>query len=647
MGVAPGVRISNMAVFDDGGWVAGMTTSKAMARVVADGARVANMSYAPVKAGDFALAETLQGISAHRKNALAAVAAGNSGMRLGNEYWSRQANPLGNLVIVGSVDADKVRSPFSNIPGEGCFTTNGSCAEAAKFKHRFLMAPGGYWINSTAAGGGYVKMAGTSMAAPHVAGAAALLMSRWKFLTPVQTARILFESAEDLGQPGVDPVYGRGLLRVDRAFGPIGQQTVATGTKVQDGSVPAQSTRLVLPAALGTGRSVRNAMSGAVVFDDFGRDFEVDAREWTVNRSGAVGFARHLARATALAEAGTAFSMPVSLPLPGTFSMTGVIPPFPRPEPGAIRRFTVDPTQADETGAPAWRIDGDLANMQVSIGQGFAFAAVLDGPSSGLFSQSTPTPLFLTESHGADQPLLGFAEGGSFGLGRVAITDGVDVSFGFTETSIEDVAAGLEGDGRAFVAQASFRPAAGIDLRFTQTFLDETDMMLGGLSSGALSLGSGARTFATGVSATIEPVPALRLQLHLTEAVTSPGKASDSLFRSVDDLRSRSYGASLTRIGIFGARDELGLNVTRPLRIHDAGAILDTPVGRTDAGDVVYRRNAVDLEPGGHQTDIELGYRATVSDGVGFGLNLFHQDQLDHDPGLSNTGFHAHLKLTL
>ena len=65
-------------------------------------------------------------------------------------------------------------------------------------------------------------MSGTSMAAPIVTGAVALLHSYWGHLknNPQATASILFESATDLGAPGVDAVYGHGLLNIQAAFDP-------------------------------------------------------------------------------------------------------------------------------------------------------------------------------------------------------------------------------------------------------------------------------------------------------------------------------------------------------------------------------------------------------------------------------------------
>lgn len=49
-----------------------------------------------------------------------------------------------------------------------------------------------------------------------MSGAIALLHDRWPWLAqhPDATTDIILKSARDLGAPGVDPVYGAGLLDV-------------------------------------------------------------------------------------------------------------------------------------------------------------------------------------------------------------------------------------------------------------------------------------------------------------------------------------------------------------------------------------------------------------------------------------------------
>ena len=78
----------------------------------------------------------------------------------------------------------------------------------------------GDWIDVAAPGtnilstvpGGYEKKTGTSMACPMVSGALALLFSADNLLTADQAVDILYQTAVDLGEPGKDTWYGRGLL---------------------------------------------------------------------------------------------------------------------------------------------------------------------------------------------------------------------------------------------------------------------------------------------------------------------------------------------------------------------------------------------------------------------------------------------------
>ncbi|MGX1743319.1 autotransporter domain-containing protein [Bosea sp. NPDC055353] len=66
-------------------------------------------------------------------------------------------------------------------------------------------------------GGGYEKTLGTSFAAPHVTGAAALVWQMFPFFSADQVRQTLLGTARDLGAPGVDDVFGYGLLDVGRA----------------------------------------------------------------------------------------------------------------------------------------------------------------------------------------------------------------------------------------------------------------------------------------------------------------------------------------------------------------------------------------------------------------------------------------------
>jgi len=64
-----------------------------------------------------------------------------------------------------------------------------------------------------------VGVMGTSMSAPHVSGLAAMVMGQRGHLSPSQVRAALTQSADDLGQRGTDPWYGKGRINAARAAG--------------------------------------------------------------------------------------------------------------------------------------------------------------------------------------------------------------------------------------------------------------------------------------------------------------------------------------------------------------------------------------------------------------------------------------------
>ena len=76
-----------------------------------------------------------------------------------------------------------------------------------------ISAPGSY-VKSAKPGGSFVYKSGTSMATPHIAGMAAILLQDNSNLTVQQLETILIEGVKDLGAQGKDNAFGEGRANV-------------------------------------------------------------------------------------------------------------------------------------------------------------------------------------------------------------------------------------------------------------------------------------------------------------------------------------------------------------------------------------------------------------------------------------------------
>ncbi len=119
----------------------------------------------------------------------------------------RSTTPL-NSFCVGAVDNGKVIASFSSRGPSSCDTT--------QIKPE-VVAPG-VSIWSSARGGGYAYMSGTSMAAPFIAGLVALCRQYNPDATVEQIKNAIIAGAEDLGPVGEDNAYGHGFVNAARVI---------------------------------------------------------------------------------------------------------------------------------------------------------------------------------------------------------------------------------------------------------------------------------------------------------------------------------------------------------------------------------------------------------------------------------------------
>ena len=115
------------------------------------------------------------------------------------------------------------------VKNTGAFADSSPCAlfgggTAASGYGSYIDVSAPFWSYSTAPGNTYEDetdgWCGNSFAAPHVAGTAALIRSKWPSMTNVSVRERVRTTAVDLGAAGYDNYYGHGRVDAARALGP-------------------------------------------------------------------------------------------------------------------------------------------------------------------------------------------------------------------------------------------------------------------------------------------------------------------------------------------------------------------------------------------------------------------------------------------
>jgi len=223
VGVAPDAQWIAVKIFND----AGSSTATAIHQGfqwllnpdgnlnTADAPQVVNNSWTYSSTGcylDFEL--DLQSLRA--AGILPIFAAGNGGPYTNTSY-SPANNP--SAFAVGAINNSSQIYGYSSRGPTTCGGSSGPYPE--------IVAPG-VNVNTTDLYNSYYTATGTSLAAPHVAGGLALLLSAHPDLAAADQERALINSAVDLGASGPDDVYGYGRLDLLSAFNWLAVNPTAT-----------------------------------------------------------------------------------------------------------------------------------------------------------------------------------------------------------------------------------------------------------------------------------------------------------------------------------------------------------------------------------------------------------------------------------
>jgi subtilisin family serine protease len=220
-GVAPGARVLAVKVLDRSGSGTDRSVARGICFAVRNGAKVINLSLGHDPVSSVIVsgrgADTNRAVAfAHARGASVIIAAGNESFPA-CDFPASHAKAL----CVGAVDKRGLRARYSNfgtavgVVAPGGFGGVTECGDDEDVWSTVLPTS-----RNDCGRDGYEALAGTSMAAPHVAGVAALVVARFPRRA---TADFVYDrlktTSDDLGIPGVDPFHGYGRVNAQRAVG--------------------------------------------------------------------------------------------------------------------------------------------------------------------------------------------------------------------------------------------------------------------------------------------------------------------------------------------------------------------------------------------------------------------------------------------
>ncbi|HSM95187.1 MAG TPA: S8 family peptidase, partial [Rhizomicrobium sp.] len=608
--------------------------------------------------------------TAVKAGALIVVAAGNAGNAdpTGGAYAAGALidGIRGSMIVVGATGCTAsgttpvncsnggkgTIASFSQEPGNRCQVSGG---KSVCMKDYFVVAPGlDIWSsvgNGTSTVTNYGYLSGTSMATPYVTGVAAVIKGNWPTLTSSQIASIIFQTTDDIGALGVDPVYGRGEVDIKKALGPVGSTIVATKKFSVTPTAPGNSAGAAASVSglsgdaaaanaiskLGVAGAQKSIVSGAmsvalqnskllksaVLVDSFGRTFNANLTKASYNPG--LDFSGYFLSSPFTSYAPFAFAGEGPL---GRFQASGyaVQSVTPRLLSGQFltqdqRRYTVRDLEFSTALS-----DGVLLNAGYNLD--------LQGRFNGYDVQGSSAydGLFLSGS-ALNSPYQSFTNGGSFVGATIALASDLRLNFGESmlgtqrdefEVPVFSYLSQVMGPQTSFDQRTATTTMAGMDWDFaswgglgvTASNTLERHGMLGGVNSGALAIADGANTSALGLSARVGFGNGWVTTVSYSEGITQLDLRSNSIASSADTLHSRAYGVAIAKHGLFADNDSLGLAVSRPIQVYSGGLGLTLGTGLDDSGNLLTGTEHVSLVSGTPETDFEMGYVTTFFDGA-------------------------------
>lgn len=534
------------------------------------------------------------------------VGAANGAYRdeLGNVMPTADYSALeGQTIVVAGVDRNNVISTFSN-----------RCGVAAAW---CMVAPDEN-IYTTTTGGTYTTVSGTSFAAPQVAGALAILKQEFPNLTAAQIVSRLLTTATDLGDAGVDAIYGHGLLNLAAASNPIGVTGISTTGLLNGSHAAIADSKLAYGSAFGG--SVTTAFNGVnvLVLDSYNAAFSTSLGGRVAASTSAFNTHRALSkfdRPDAREELSFGAKTKVGFVTESNLDNSHFLGDKPRDGSDTTAKFkhfsltqSISSTQEgsvhykDSQALALGFSEADRARMDRSINKD-----ALTNPYASFASEGFAS-VYKTKALGGTVKVAGF--------------------YGHNESDDEANNFGTQ-------AELGYNLDKGADAFVQFGTLFEENRVLGSKGTGALAFGNGTSTVFMGLGGKMALNGGITLHANGYAGMTNPSlNADNSLIKSSSEIITSAFNAAVEKAGSFVKGDTLGLGVSQPLRVESGSMQFDIPVAmNSNYTSLISRNFTQDLSAQGREVDMEVNYAVPVGTAESLAAGALYRMDAGHVSG--------------
>jgi len=499
---------------------------------------------------------------------------------------------------------------------------------AGTFKEHYLAA----LVSAEAA-----TIKGSSFASARVAAVAAMLRSQNPALSNAQIAEILFQTATDAGEAGIDAIYGWGLLNKTRALGPIGEiVTPITNTKInnddgKDEEVDVDSDNEVVDSennddqsgggfasvalgalalgAVGYGMIYNNPdLKETLVLDEYERPYKMDLSIRT-SIPASINSTKTLIKKLGTENTSqpiikrSDFSLTASYKTPGNG--------------GSWHLHDWDLIEED-----SYKPAGIL--LLATLGDNERYAFGFNHGLSGFFDNISKTnsrfyPLAFRSDIFHLSPLT-FCENGFHSAASILLQP--HWRAGFSVSSVDqEKTFGLKNDS-AILHTNYDRGWWNLDIQLG--LLKEDGNLLGSASGGALSVDA-AHTLSVGLANQFNLNQDWAILANYLEGVTGVNDRHNSVAHDFSKLRINKWGVSLLGRNIVNVGDLVGIGWSQPLRAKSGNLTMTVPTRQNTTGGIEFNTRRTSLVTDGRENLVEIFYQQDISRQFTFLAYLSHQ----------------------